>query len=61
MIWYLVRFQQYAKVLWVTKTSLLNHWKTVRGNYILRDEDNIVLGIVVTNATNILPYHEGIF
>lgn len=58
MTWFLVRFEQFDKVLWVTKPTLPNYWATVRGNFFLRNPQDLILGVVVTEATKDLLGHK---
>jgi len=57
MIWYLVRFQQWNKVMWVTHEPGSKYWRTIRSNFVTRDPDDMILGIVVTEDTKDLLIH----
>lgn len=54
MIWYLIKFQQYNKLVWVRKILDTPYWQTIRGNYISRESSDIVFGIVFTEDSSTL-------
>lgn len=55
-MWFLVRFEQFDKVLWVTNYKT-NSWATVHGNLFGRHPSDLILGVVVTEFTADLLGH----
>ena len=58
MIWFLVRFEQFDKVLWVTNHTITSYWATIRGSFFERHPSDLILGVVVTESTTDLLGHK---
>lgn len=57
-MWFLVRFEQFDQVLWVTHHRITSYWGTVRGNFFERHPSDLILGVVVTESTKDLLGHK---